>query len=125
MEPITTTILGLQLWEYLGEPLIDKIKDKYSEKVIDSVLSTLQIDNDNKNVIKSEIKKCNENILINKENFLDYINQNKNIQNLLNEKPIIIRSLIDIDKSEINLKEKNLYIQDSLSNIKNSKINIG
>jgi len=125
MEPISTSIIAIKLWEYLGEPLVDKIKDKYSEKIIDETLSLIKIENDEQNIIKNEIKQCDNKTLTNKENFLNFINNNKNIQKLLSEKPIIIRSLTNIEDSEVNLKEKSSYIQDSLNNIKNSKINIG
>jgi hypothetical protein len=37
MEPITTIILAERLWEYLGEPIVDKIKDNYAEKVLVAV----------------------------------------------------------------------------------------
>ncbi|MCJ8325621.1 MAG: hypothetical protein MJK08_00845 [Campylobacterales bacterium] len=125
MEPLTTTALGITLWEYLGKPIIDKIKDKYSEKMLNTILSTFKIENDDRKIIVLELLKCDKNILSNRDMFLNYINKNKNIQNLLKEKPIIIRSLVDIDNSEINIASKSPYMNDSFNNIKNSKIKIG
>jgi len=124
-EPITTTILGVTLWEYLGKPIVDKVKDKYSEKVLDKILSSFEIENDDKNIVKSELLKCNKSTFDNENIFLKFINENKNIQNLVNDKPIFIRSLVDIEDSEIDITPKNPYIQDSLNSIKNSKIKIG
>ena len=125
MEPLTTTALGITLWEYLGKPIIDKIKDKYSEKMLNTILSTFKIENDDRKIIVLELLKCDKNILSNRDMFLNYINKNENIQNLLKEKPIIIRSLVDIDNSEINIASKSPYMNDSFNNIKNSKIKIG
>ncbi len=84
MEPITTTALGTTLWEYLGKPIIEKIKDKYSEKMLDSALAVLKI-KDDKKVIKTELLKCDESILTNETKFLEFINKNKNIQELLKQ----------------------------------------
>jgi len=124
-EPITTTILGVTLWEYLGKPIVDKVKDRYSEKVLDKLLSSFEIENDDKNIVKSELLKCDQSTFDNENIFLKFINENKNIQNLINDKPIFIRSLVDIEDSEIDITPKNPYIQDSLNSIKNSKIKIG
>jgi hypothetical protein len=84
MEPITATALGVALWEYLGKPIVDKIKDKYSEQMLDSALSILKI-KDDKKVIKTELLKCDESILTNETEFLEFINKNNNIQELLKQ----------------------------------------
>jgi hypothetical protein len=124
MEPITTTTaLGIALWEYLGKPIVDKVKDKYSEQMLDLALSILK--DDDKKVIKTELSKCDENILTNEVNFLKFINENINIQNLLKENPIIIRSLTDIEDSKIYIDSQNPSIIDSLNHIKNSEIKVG
>jgi hypothetical protein len=93
--------------------------------MLDLALSVLKIENDNDEIIKSELLKCDKNILTNKDIFLEYINENENIQNLLKEKSIIIRSLVDIEDSEIDIASESSYVKDSLNNIKNSKIKIG
>jgi hypothetical protein len=85
MEPIITTELGITLWEYLGKPIVAKVKDKYSEKMLDTALSILKIKDDDKKVIKTELLKCDESILTNKTKFLEFINENNNIQELLKQ----------------------------------------
>jgi hypothetical protein len=85
MEPITTTTLAITLWEYLGKPIIDKAKDKYSEKMLDLALSILKIKDNDKKVIKTELLKCDESILTNETKFLEFINKNNNIQELLKQ----------------------------------------
>lgn len=84
MEPITTTALGITLWEYLGKPIVDKVKDKYSEKIIDKALTVLKV-KDDKKVIEAELLKCEDSVLSNKAKFLEFINENKNIQELLKQ----------------------------------------
>ena len=124
MEPVTTTALGITLWEYLGKPIVDKVKDKYSEQMVNKALDILKI-KDDKKVIETELLECDDSILSNETKFLEFIKENKNIQNLLNENPIIIRSLVDIEDSEVDIASKSPYVNDSLNNIKNSKIKIG
>ena len=85
MEPITTTALGITLWEYLGKPIIDKVKDKYSEKMLDSALTALRIKDDDKKVIETEILSCDANILTSENDFLRFINENKKIKELLKQ----------------------------------------
>ena len=85
MELITTTALGITLWEYLGKPIVDKIKDKYSEQMIVSALSILKIKGNDKKIIEAELLKCDEGILTNKTKFLKFINENKQIEELLKQ----------------------------------------
>lgn len=84
MEPVTTTALGITLWEYLGKPIVDKVKDKYSEQIINKALNILKI-KDEKKVIETELLECDASILTNEAKFLEFINENKNIQELLKQ----------------------------------------
>jgi hypothetical protein len=87
MEPITitTTALGITLWEYLGKPFVDKAKDKYLEKTIDSVLSFLKIKDDDKKIIETELLKCTQDVLADKAKFLEFVNKNKKIEEFLKQ----------------------------------------
>jgi len=84
MEPITTTILSVILWEALGEPIMDKVKEKYSERVIEA-LSKLPFSKEDKDIIEVEIIKCDNEILENKDKFLEYVELNPKIQNVLKQ----------------------------------------
>lgn len=87
MEPVTTTVLGIALWEYLGEPIIDKAKDKYAEEIlnrIDSVLSKFSFNSKEKEIIEVEIIESNVSEIENKEALINFMNKNENILNALN-----------------------------------------
>jgi hypothetical protein len=41
MEPITTVLVGKILWDNLGQPLLDKAKEKYAEELLEKIENTL------------------------------------------------------------------------------------
>ena len=46
MEPITTVLVGKILWDNLGQPLLDKAKEKYAEEFlvkIENALSSIEL----------------------------------------------------------------------------------
>jgi len=101
MEPITvtTTILSVLLWEALGEPLVDKVKEKYSEKVVEA-LSKLDFTKEDKEIIEAEIINCDQEILENKDKFLEYIEQNPKIQNVLKQNSYSIKENYGVQHNE-------------------------
>jgi len=88
MELITTTALGIVLWETLGKPIVEKVQEKYSEQVVSKVgeaLSKLPFSKKDKEIIEAEIVKCNQEVIEDKYRFLEYIEQNPKIQNILKQ----------------------------------------
>ena len=85
MASLTIKEVGIKLWEYLGKPIVDKAIDKYSEQMLDSVLSILNIKDNDKKIIEAELLKCDKDILTNKTKFLKFINENKQIEELLKQ----------------------------------------
>jgi anaerobic ribonucleoside-triphosphate reductase len=97
MEPITTIILAERLWEYLGEPIVDKIKDNYAEKVLVAVKklqSKFSLNKEEKEIIETEIIDVDFKNIQTKEDFIEFIDKNEKIQriiNTLNQKNINIK----------------------------------
>jgi len=86
MEPITTVILAETLWEYLGEPIVDKIKDNYAEKVlfaISELQSKFSLNKEEKEIIETEIIDVNFENIQTKEDFIEVIAKNERIQKTL------------------------------------------
>lgn len=86
MEPITTVILAETLWEYLGEPIVDKIKDNYAEKVlfaISKLQSKFSLNKEEKKIIETEIIDVNFENVQTKEDFIEFIDKNERIQKFL------------------------------------------
>jgi predicted RNA binding protein with dsRBD fold (UPF0201 family) len=86
MELITTVILAETLWEYLGEPIVDKIKDNYAEKVlvaIGKLQSKFSLNKEEKETIETEIIDVNFENIQTKEDFIEFINKNERIQKIL------------------------------------------
>ncbi|CAA6809325.1 MAG: Unknown protein [uncultured Sulfurovum sp.] len=102
MEPVTATFLSVILWEALGEPLVDKVKERYSEKVMEA-LSKLNFNKKDAEIIEAEIMKWDQEVLENKDKFSKYIEQNSEIQNVLKQSSYIFNEKIYgniIDKVE-------------------------
>jgi hypothetical protein len=99
MEPITTTILSVILWEALGEPLVDKVKETYSEKVVEA-LSKLDFNKKDTEIIEAEIVNCDQKILENKDKFLEYVEQNPKIQNVLKQSTYSIKENYGVQHNE-------------------------
>lgn len=99
MEPITAAILGSVLWENLGQPVLDKAKEQYSEKVlekIDGVLAKLPFKKKELELIEAEIIDADIGLLTDKKNFIEFIQNNQKINEIL---------------SEVNKREQNINIK--------------
>ena len=86
MEPITAAILGSVLWDNLGQPVLDKAKEKYSEKVlekIDAVLVKLPFKKKERELIEAEIMNADKKLLTDKKNFIEFIQNNQRINEVL------------------------------------------
>jgi len=89
MELLTTTALGMILWDTLGKPIVEKVqKEYYSKWVISKVgeaLSKLPFKKEEKDIIEAEILNCDQEIIEDKDKFLEYIKQNPKIQNIFKQ----------------------------------------
>ena len=108
-EPISIGI-GLALWEYAVKPIVDSAKKEYGEgvkeKLKDSIkmaLVKLPFNRNELEVIKAEIIENDDNLFSNKEKFLEYINNNQNINQIM---------------ESINQREPNINIEKAFNEIK-------
>lgn len=136
MEPITISagILGALLWENFGQPLLDKAKDKYADKVFDStekLLTKLPFSKAESEVIEAEIiESINNNEIGDKETFISFLETNENfvkaLKNLKETKKDveILNSFKDFKKSEIKIIGNSKLIENSFNNVSDSKIEL-
>ncbi len=134
MEPVTISILGIILWENLGQPILDKAKDQYSEKAlgkIDDILQKLPFKTKENEVIEAEIVEAIEaNKIIDEKSMISFLEQSNTFKSALLELKKgqtgteIINSFKDISNSKINIKGSEKVLSDSFENIKDSEINI-
>ncbi len=88
IEPITIALLGTLLWDNLGQPIVDKVKDRYAEKVydkVDNALSNTSFKNEEKKLLEAEIIKFDDTVFQDKETFIKHIRENKIIQNMFTQ----------------------------------------
>jgi len=134
MEPVTTALLGVFLWEGFGQPLLAKAKDKYAEKVFektDNLVSKLPFRKEENEIIEAEIiEAVKKEEIINQETFVQFIehssNFNKALENLKEVKQDveIINSFKSLSNTKIKIKGENKSIKDSFENINDSEIEI-
>jgi hypothetical protein len=94
MEPITTAIIGMFIWENLGQPILEKAKDEYAGQLLgklESALKNIPFKKKDLEVLEAEIVTANDDVLSDKDKFLEYIQNNPKIQELIT----------DINKREI------------------------
>ena len=99
MEPITTAIIGKIIWDNLGQPILDKTKEKYADKLlekIDNTLSRLPFKKEQLQIIEAEIINTGVEILSSENQFLEFINNNQKIIEILEE--------LNNTKQDINIK---------------------
>jgi len=91
MEPITLG-LGALAWEYGVKPVVDSLKKEYGETVkiqiksgLSKAFDTLPFNKNELEIIEAEIIEADVSILEDKETFLEFIQENTQIQELMNE----------------------------------------
>ena len=117
-EPITLTI-GALLWEYALKPIADSIKKEYGDetkkllkKSLNSAFHKLPFIKKEQEVIEAEIIEADIDILSNEDSFLEYLQQNSKIEELLKS----------IEKRESNIHTiiKNSYNKIKINGSHNS-----
>ena len=110
-EPITMTI-GALIWEYALKPIADSIKKEYGDetkkllkKSLNSAFHKLPFVKKEQEVIEAEIIEADIDILRNQDSFLEYLQKNSKIEELLKS----------IEKREPNI---NTIIKNSYNEIK-------
>jgi len=108
-EPISIGI-GLALWEYAVKPVVDSAKKEYGESLkeklkdsVKTVLSKLPFKKNELEVIEAEIIDNEDSLLSDKDRFLEFINNNRNISQII---------------ESINQREPNINIEKAFNNIK-------
>lgn len=99
MEPITTVLVGKILWDNLGQPLLDKAKEKYAEELlgkIETTLSKIPFNKQELEIIEAEIINTDNEIFNDEKSFLQYIENNQKI--------------VEVVK-QLNQREPNIHIQ--------------
>ena len=100
MEPITTVLVGKILWDNLGQPLLDKAKEKYAEELLEKIENTLSKIPFNKQelqVIEEEIINPDIETFQDEKSFLEYIENNQKIAEVV---------------KQLNQREPNINVQD-------------
>jgi len=90
-EPITSVAAAL-IWEYALKPVADSIKKEYGEETkellksgIEKALKKLAFQKKELEVIEAEIIKTNITILTDENKFLEFLKQNKQINDVIIE----------------------------------------
>jgi len=86
MEPITTVLVGKILWDNLGQPVLNKAKEKYAEEFlgkIESTLSKIPFNKQELEIIETEIVNADINTFKDEKYFLEYIENNQKIIEVL------------------------------------------
>jgi hypothetical protein len=86
VEQITTAALAKFLWDTLGQPVLNKAKEQYSEIALDkldNVLSRIGFNGKEQKLIKSEIENADLEIWTDERRFLEFIQKNKQINEIL------------------------------------------
>lgn len=82
MEPITTLLVGKILWDNLGQPLLDKAKEKYAEeffKKLETTLSNIPFNKQELKIIEAEIIDTDTETCKDEKIFLEYVANNPKI----------------------------------------------
>jgi len=108
-EPVSIGI-GLALWEYAVKPIVDSAKKEYGENIkeklkssVNTALSKLPFKQNEIELIEAEIIKNEDSLLLNKDTFLEFINNNKNISQII---------------ENINQREPSISIEKAFNDIK-------
>lgn len=108
-EPISIGI-GLALWEYAVKPVVDSAKKEYGESLkeklkgsVKTALSKLPFKKNELEVIEAEIIDNEDSLLSDKDRFLEFINSNQNISQII---------------ESINQREPNINIEKAFNDIK-------
>lgn len=86
MEPISAGIIGMFIWENLGQPILEKAKDEYAGQFLvklESALKNIPFKKKDLEVLEAEIVTADNDVLTNKEKFLEYIQNNPKIHELI------------------------------------------
>ncbi len=86
MEPISAGIIGMFIWENLGQPILEKAKDEYSGQVLgklESALNRFSLKKKDLEILEAEIVAADNDVLTDKDKFLEYIKNNPKIQELI------------------------------------------
>ena len=134
MEPITTGLLAGFLWNNFGQPLLDKAKQDYAEKVFNNIkgfMTELPFEKEENEIIEAEIIEAIETQeVVNKKTFIKFIEDNNNfnlaLQNLQEVKKDveIINSFKSLSNAKIKVRGESKLIKDSFENINDSEIEI-
>jgi len=92
MEPISITAITLAIWEYSVNPVVKSIEKEYSEVVkkklksgLGKILTKFSFNKNEREVIEAEIINTNVENLIDKEHFLEFLKNNKQIRDIFIE----------------------------------------
>lgn len=86
MEPISTAIIGTLIWENLGKPVLEKAKSAYAGQMLgklETVLERMPFKKKDLEVLEAEIVTADDNVLSDKDKFLEYIQNNPKIHELI------------------------------------------
>jgi predicted nucleotide-binding protein (sugar kinase/HSP70/actin superfamily) len=90
-EPITMTLSAL-LWEYGLKPIADSIKKEYGDKTkkllkssLQKVFKKLSLQPKEQEIIEAEIIEADIEVLSDQDRFLEFIQNNQNIKNILKQ----------------------------------------
>ncbi len=135
-EPITLGA-GALIWEYAVKPVANSIKKEYGEETkkllkssIGKVFDKLPFKRKELEVIEAEIVDADIEVLTDEKKFLDFIQNNIQIENSLallkktHTDKIVLNSFKKISNSTIKVPGSKKDIEDSFENIKDSQINI-
>jgi hypothetical protein len=112
-EPVTTT-LSILLWEYALKPVADSIKKEYGEEAKKLLKSGLQkafeklpLQPKEQELIETEIIKADVAVLSDQEKFMEFIENNQNIKNILNQSSYSIGENYGVQHNEGNVTINN------------------
>ena len=113
-EPITSLTIGALLWEYALKPIADSIKKEYGDetkKLLKSYMTKafekLPLPKKETELIEAEIIEADSDILSNQDKFLEYIQNNQNIKNILKQTTYTIGENYGVQHNEGNVTINN------------------
>ena len=92
MEPISTAGIGVLVWEHAIKPIVKSIEKEYGDKTknllktgLEKVFNTLPLEKQEAETIEAEIINADSETLLDREKFLKFIENSKQVGDVLIE----------------------------------------
>ncbi|HFU75564.1 MAG TPA: hypothetical protein ENK66_04885 [Arcobacter sp.] len=92
MEPVSTSLIGVAIWEYALKPVVDSIRKEYGEETkkllkssLNKAFEKLPFQKKELELIETEIVEADISILTDEKKFLEFFEKNKQISDVIIE----------------------------------------